>query len=242
MALRKNSTVGTAPVPASGNGSTVAQTSATPIKIARIGAYEIFDKCIRRAENLLKIHSTAHGKKGKPEEYLADIHRAAIVLAISALDAFIRSFVVLRVISIVADKQRAIPPMLGERIKSLLKPDSLLEAARKDDLLERVEKALRKSFERESFQGTRLIAESLRLVGYDNIFHDVAIEAEENEETLCQRLDEFTNRRHVIAHNGDYDLTQNPPTEKPITKREAKECINVVKLVASNINKLGLKS
>ena len=56
--------------------------------------FEVFNYCIERAENLIKIHQAAHGKKTKPEKYLADAHRAAIVLSISALDAFIRTFVI----------------------------------------------------------------------------------------------------------------------------------------------------
>src|SRR5436305_1188815 len=99
-------------IPKSGNGSAVAQSVTPPPAPVPVGAHDIFEKCIKRAENLLKIHSLAHGKKGKPEESLADTNRAAIVLAISALDAFIRSFVIARVISIVADKKKDIPPQL----------------------------------------------------------------------------------------------------------------------------------
>lgn len=208
-----------------------------------IGSFEIFLCCIERAENLLKIHQAAHGKKrAKPERYLADAHRAAIVLAISALDAFIRSFVIMRVRSILGDKTVTIPGPLADRIKSFLTGDALLEAARKDDLLDRVEKAFRNDFEKKSFQGTSQITESIKLVGYNDVFHDIAISAGENEDTMRQRLDRFTNRRHVIAHRGDYDLTQNPPREQSITKKDAEECIKAVTLIATHINKLGLQS
>jgi hypothetical protein len=205
-------------------------------------SFDIFTHCIERAQNLLKIHEAAHGRKAKPERYLADAHRAAVVLAISALDAFIRSFVIERVRSLLANKSATLPGPLADRIKSFLKDDALLEAARKDDLLDRVEKAFREDFEKKSFQGTRQITESLKLIGHSDVFHAVAMSAEENEDTLRRCLDGFTNRRHMIAHRGDYDLSQNPPREFPITKKEAQECIKIVGLVAAHINKLGEQS
>jgi len=227
-------------------GGTATQPTATPtLKNVKsngtISSFEIFNFCIERSKNLLKIHQAAHGKKAKPEKYLADAHRAAIVLSISALDAFIRSFVVARIRSLVGDKAATLPGPLADKIKNFLKDDALLEAARKDDLLDRVEKAFRKDFERQSFQGTRQITESLKLIGYDDVFHDIAISAGQNEDTMRECLDRFTDRRHVIAHRGDYDLSQNPPVEQHITKEDSKKCIKVVSLVATHINKLGSK-
>lgn len=224
--------------------ATATESSTTsPAKISKNGkgmdSLGIFHCCIERARNLLKIHEAAHGKKAKPEKYLADAHRAAIVLAISALDAFVRSFVVTRVRTLLANKTATLPESLGTRIKSFLKDDSLLEAARKDDLLDRVEKAFRDDFEKRSFQGTRQITESLKLVGYDDVFHSVAISAEANEDTLRHRLDRFTDRRHAIAHRGDYDLSENPPREQPITKKDAEDCIKTVSLIAEHVHKLG---
>jgi hypothetical protein len=201
---------------------------------------EIFDRCIERANNLLKIHETAHGKKkAKPAKYLADAHRAAIVLAISALDAFVRSFVISRVRKILANRKADLPPALAAQIKAYLKDDVLLEAARKDDLLDRVEKAFAEDFERRSFQGTKQISESLKLVGFDNVFHEVAISAKENEDNLRDSLNKYTKRRHAIAHRGDYDLTTSPPCEQAIKKPDAQHCIKVVTTVARHIAKLG---
>jgi hypothetical protein len=227
------------------------RTATTPPKLptsnirkleAATSSLDIFNHCIDRAKNLVKIHEAAHGKKrAKPERYLADSHRAAIVLAISALDAFIRSFVITQIRILLANRATALPDGLAGRIKGFLKEDGLLEAARKDDLLERVEKAFRDNFEKSSFQGTRQISESLKLVGYDDIFHSVAISAGENEDTLRSRLDEFTDRRHGIAHRGDYDLSQNPPRERAVTKKDAEECIKIVSIIAKHIDEIGQK-
>jgi len=202
---------------------------------------DIFFRCIERAQNCIKIHEAAHGRQARPEPFLSDAHRAAIVLAISALDSFVRSFVTSNVRRVLGDKTSPIPAALNTRIKSYLKDDDLLEAARKDDLLDRVERALRADFEKRSFQGTKSITEAFELLGHKDIFHEVARSAGVNEEDLRERLDGFTQRRHDIAHRGDYDISQNPPLEYAVTKKDAEDCIKIVETVAIHIDKVGVK-
>lgn len=201
--------------------------------------FRIFELCIGRAKNLLRIFEKAHGKKSKPERFLADAHRAAIVLAISALDAYIRTYVITKIREILANKHGSLPPGLAERIKSFLKDEGLLEAARNDDLLDRVEKAFKKDFEKKSFQGREVIAASMQLVGINDVFHEVAVIASKNEDTLKSDLDRFTTRRHIIAHRGDYDLEQVPPREMTVTKTDAEECIRLVSLIVTTIETMG---
>lgn len=205
-------------------------------------SFDIFELCVARARNLIKLHEAAHGKAGKPEKYASDAHRAAIVLAVAALDAFVRDFVIRRTRTLLANKAQALPEALKIQIKKFMKDDDLLDAARKDDLLERVDKAFRSDFEKQSFQGTKNIEEQFRIVGYDDIFHQVAIDAGLNEDTLRADIDKFTKRRHVIAHRGDYDLDQRPPPENDITKKDAEDCVRLVCRVAKHIHELGLTS
>lgn len=205
----------------------------------KLTSYDVFRLCIERAKNLIKLHKAAHGKQAKPEKYMADAHRAAIVLAVSALDAFVRTFIITRTRVLLARKDQVLPNSLRDRIKRFLKEDDLLDAARKDDLLDRVERAFTNDFSRRSFQGTKNIAEYMQLVGYDNIFHEVAMKAGVNEDTLCADLNKFTERRHLIAHRGDYDLNENPPKQNLVTKKDAEECIKTVDLVAKCMYELG---
>jgi hypothetical protein len=218
---------------------TTAKTPAVLLTEKTLNSYDIFELCIQRARNLVRLHKAAHGKAGKPEKYTSDAHRAAIVLAVSALDAFVRDLVIARTRTLLASKQTGLPPALSAEIRKFLKDDVLLEAARKDDLLERVEKAFRSDFERRSFQGTKNIEEQLKLVGYENVFNEVAVKGRVNEDTLRADLDRFTERRHAIAHRGDYNLTENPPKENVVTKKDAEDCIRLMCLIARNIDKLG---
>ncbi len=170
---------------------------------------------------------------------MADAHRAAIVLAVSALDAFIRMFVLAKIRELLTDQNKILSDTLTKKITTYIRPEDLLEAARKNDLLDRVEKAFRNELEKISFQGTKKISECISWVGYKDIFHDIALKAKVNEDSLKTNLDEFTQRRHTIAHNGDYDLSQNPPVENVITKTHVEDCIKLVEKIANHINEIG---
>jgi hypothetical protein len=221
---------------------TVSQTVRTRSSSKPITSFGIFELCIQRARNLVKLHEAAHGKAGKPERFTSDAHRAAIVLAISALDAFVRDFVITRVSVLLATKSLSLPSSLSAQILKFVDQAALLDAARKDDLLDRVEKAFRSDFEKKSFQGTKIIDEHMRWVGYEDIFRDLASKAGTNESNLKAELNKFTQRRHAIAHRGDYDLNENPPKENVITKKDAEDCIRLVCLVATHMHGLSAAS
>ncbi|MBI3853120.1 MAG: hypothetical protein HY298_22955 [Verrucomicrobia bacterium] len=204
-----------------------------------LDAHAVFKLCIGRANNLLKIHETAHGKsQSRPEAYLADAHRAAIVLAISALDAYVRTCCLERIRMILVDRKKPLPGPLANEIKRLIKDDHLLEAARMDDLLSRVDKAFWQEFQRKSFQGVKNITDCLQIAGFTDVFHEVAVSISINEDNLKIELTRFTERRHAIAHQGDYDLSQNPPVESSIRKKDALDCIKLVSQIAATIHKL----
>ncbi len=137
-----------------------------------------------------------------------------------------------------SDTKKPINTDLKEYLKKLLNQDELLDAARNYNLLEKVEQAVKEDFEKKSFQGEWKITFYLKMVGYDNIFSAVAVKADINESNLKRKLNVFTNRRHIIAHSGDYDLNQTPHKENDINKKYAKECIDIVKLFASKIHEI----
>jgi hypothetical protein len=221
--------------------SVACSTSGSPPPTPRsipLTPYDIFERSIERATNLLRIHKEAHGKVSRPLAFLADAHRAAIVLAVAALDAFIRTLVVEKIVAKIADHAQPVPEKLREQAKELLGQEGLFDAARKGDLGSRLEKEFRRQFEGKSFQGVKNIEDALGLVGHEKVFCTIARSASVNEENLKVAVGRFTKRRHIIAHCGDYDLTQSPPIENKISKEDVEECIKVVKRVAKEINKL----
>jgi hypothetical protein len=209
-----------------------------PPSVVPTTPYTIFEASVKRASNLIEIHALAYGAKGKPPGPMTDALRAAVVLAVSALDAYIRTLVIDRIVATVADPKKKVPDKLREKIKGCLGHDVIFEAARQGDFSSKVEKAMRDEFDDQSFQGVKKIVEAMRLVGHEDIFEKIAEAAGINEKQLKSTIGTFTDRRHIIAHCGDYDLNQNPPKEKKLLKEEVLECIRTVKLIAREINKL----
>lgn len=205
-------------------------------------AYHIFQHSITRSKNLLQIHEDAHGKQAKPEKYLSDIHRAAVVLAISALDAFVCQFVTGRITILLSDNTKEIPGALLNKIKEATeksKPTLILDAVKQNNIRQIIEKMLHEEFEKKTFQGTESIASCLKIVGYEDIFNTIASKAKMHEGDLKKHLNEYTNRRHTIVHRGDFDASENPPkTENPITKTYANNCIKLIEKIAKQINEL----
>jgi hypothetical protein len=202
-----------------------------------LSSYDIFNKCIKRANNLVNFHKENEKETGKEEHY-CDAYRAAIVLSISALDAFVRTLVIEKVKNILLNSTQQLNGGLRDYLKNLLNQDKLLDAARNYNLLETVEKALREDFEKKSFQGEWKITQFMELVGHPDIFKQVSIKAELNETTMTNKINKFTKRRHTIAHSGDYRLNQTEQTENDIDKDYANDCINIVCAFAKNLNEI----
>jgi hypothetical protein len=220
-------------------GRTSTTGSATPPpKVSPTTPITVFQRSIERAENLLAIHKIAHDGTSALNIWLADVYRASIVLAVSALDAYIRTLVVNKVLTILRDVNKTVPLKLREQLKQLISQDDFLDAARVGDISTRVEKALKDKFEDSSFQGVNKITEAMKLVGREDIFKEVARSASMNEQELKENLGRYTKRRHIIAHCGDYDMTQSPPNENIIKKKDAADCIKLMRQVAHQIDKL----
>lgn len=204
-------------------------------KSFNLTSYDIFTKCIKRATNLVNFHKDNETDTGKEEHY-CDAYRAAIVLSISALDAFVRTLVIEKVKDILLNSTQNLKDNFRDYLKNLLNQDKLLDAARHYNLLEQVETALREDFEKKSFQGDWKITHYMNLVGHSEIFKKVAIKAELNENTMTEKINKFTKRRHTIAHSGDYKLNQTEQTENTIDKSYANDCIDTVSKFAKNLN------
>lgn len=202
----------------------------------KLTPYDIFERCIKRAQNLIDFHSDDKGSE--KEEHFCDAYRAAIVLSISALDAFIRSIVTEKINNILLDNTKELPDKLSVYLKNLLNQDKLLLAARKYNLHEVVDKHIKEDFGTKSFQGEWKIKTFMELVGYQNIFKQVSEKADISETNLMKKLETYTQRRHVIAHSGDYDLNNTEQKENDITKMFAQDCVNLVSKFTKYVNEI----
>lgn len=202
-------------------------------------SYGVFKKCIKRAENLIHVNESTKSNDSVniEETHYCDCYRACIVLSISALDAFIRKMLITKIINKLSSEE-PLNKELSEYIKKILNNDELLMAARKFDLLDRVEKAIKAEFEKQSFQGDRKISNFMKYLGYENIFLEVSKKKDVNEGNLRKDINLYTERRHVIAHCGDYKLNQTPIIENSIDREFAESCIKAVSDFAKAINEI----
>jgi hypothetical protein len=218
--------------------SSLAGTPPPAPSAAPVTPQSIFERSMKRAENLFQLHKNSKASSGSINSQYSDACRAAIVLAIAALDAHVRTFVVEKILTKLADLNQPVPTKLKEHAKDFLGHDGLFDAARHGDLGSRLEKAFRESFEEKSFQGVKNIEDAMKLIGHENVFHTIACLASVNEDHLKRDLGRFTKRRHIIAHCGDYDINQTPPKENDITDDDVRQCIKTVRLMAEEIRKL----
>lgn len=201
-------------------------------------AYKIFNSSIKRAENLLKINVDAKNKKlSISEDKLLDSYRAVIVLSISALDAYIKTFLIVEIRQRLNAK--TLSPDLKKYIKEeLFNKDTLHQYVLEANFFEKVIERFDDDFEKKSFQGQKSIEKYMSLAGFNQVFKLISKSADKSVDNLLSDIEKFTQRRHLIVHCGDHDLNQTTLTENKISVSEASECIKLVSLIANEIHKL----
>lgn len=201
-------------------------------------AFMIFNSSIKRADNLLNINLDSRSKKVSiPEDKLLDSYRAVIVLSISALDAYVKTFLIVEI------KQRLDSKNLSGDLKKYIKEelfnkDTLHQFVLDNNFYDKVIERFDEDFEKKSFQGQKSIDKYMSLAGFNQIFKLISKSADKSADNLLSDIEKFTQRRHLIVHCGDHDLNQTSLTENKICIEDASECIKLVSLIANEIHKL----
>jgi hypothetical protein len=201
-------------------------------------AFKIFNSGIKRAENLLRINvDSKNNKLPISEDKLLDSYRAVIVLSISALDAYIKTFLIVEI------KKSLIEKNLSSDLKRYIKEDlftkdTLHQFVLENNFYEKVIEKFDEDFEKRSFQGQKSIDKYMKLAGVNQVFKLVANSADRSVDNLLSSIENFTQRRHLIVHCGDHDLTQTELTENKIAEKDASDCIKLVRLIVKEIHKI----
>lgn len=199
--------------------------------------YDIFLRCIKRAENLINFHSE---DKNPDEEHFCDAYRASVVLTIAALDAYARTVAIAKIKEKIARKLKAKDP-LRDYLKKIMTHDSLLESALNESFLTEIEAQISNDFHQKSFQGHENISEYMNLAGYPNIIGIVAKKKNLHEDILKADINKYTKRRHTIAHNGDYATNQTPYKELEIDKKFAQSCLALISDFTKTLDEIFFK-
>jgi hypothetical protein len=201
-------------------------------------AFKIFNSGIKRAENLLKINvDSKNNQLAISEDKLLDSYRAVIVLSISALDAYIKTFLIVVIKKSLNEKNLSLE--LKKYIKEdLFTKDALHQVVLESNFYEKIIEKFDEDFEKKSFQGQKSIDKYMKIAGVDQVFKSVARSADKNIDILLGSVERFTQRRHEIVHCGDHDLSQTELTENKICEKDASDCIKLVTLIVNEIHKI----
>lgn len=201
-------------------------------------AFKIFKSGIKRAENLLKINIGSDSSTLPiSNDKLLDSYRAVIVLSISALDAYVKTFLIVEIKRSLNEKK--LSSDLKKYIKEeLFTKDTLHQHVLEDNFYEKVIEKFDEDFEKRSFQGQKSIDKYMKLAGLNQVFKLISNSADKSVDKLHAAIENFTQRRHLIVHCGDHDLTQTTLTENTITEKDASDCISLVTLLANEIHKI----
>jgi hypothetical protein len=201
-------------------------------------AFKIFKSGIKRAENLLKINIGSNSSALLiSNDKLLDSYRAVIVLSISALDAYVKTFLIVEIKRSLHEKK--LSSDLKKYIKEeLFNKDTLHQHVLEDNFYEKVIEKFDEDFEKRSFQGQKSIDKYMKLAGLNQVFKLISNSADKSVDKLHAAIENFTQRRHLIVHCGDHDLTQTILTENTISEKDASDCISLVTLIANEIHKI----
>lgn len=203
-------------------------------------AYDIFMKCISRADNLISFSRCVDNKKCETlcnNERISDCYRASIVLAVSAFDSFIRQTIISKVINeIIYKRDKKISEKLKRYIISKINFEDCFEEARKDNFYKYIENEINKDLNI-PFQNCEKISYYFDILGYKQIFNNVAKKINEHKDNVIENFNKYMYRRHSIVHSGDYNNEQTGEIKEiEIDIVFAKKCIEFIKKITLAIN------
>jgi hypothetical protein len=181
------------------------------------GTPPAFERTLERVDALLTMHRSAHGGAGRPYRHWGDVLRGAVVLSLAALDACVMELIV-----------QAVPPLaktgqLGTVVQSWIKDNAktVMACFAEPDPTMALGDLARGQLSNLTFQRAHVIEAQLRTT-----LHCPAPWAEARRllnqprryptnDAVKDALDEYVQRRHRIAHDGDVDHGRTRPITRP---------------------------
>ncbi len=171
-------------------------------------AIQAFDATIKRARAVLQAHERLRGPgRGKRPRSHADVLRAAVVITVSAMDAYFHDKILENVRRVV----RKTAPNFPQQLVKLLAEDSkaeqivskFLKISMASRPLAHIRTEVRKSLSERAFQDPGKIDWGMKIIGVNNFWRDAARKAELTEKQLKDSVQKYVRRRNEIVHQGD---------------------------------------
>lgn len=192
-------------------------------------AHEAFRETIKRARAFAELHEELC-PVGKPRHEYADILRAAVVFAVSAMDAYLHDKILEKVTPLViARKGKQLPGKLVEIIKDEATHERLLEIIFEERPPAHLATLVRKHISDLTFQNAGKIEGALKVLGLDDVWYQVGTRLGVGKEKARGFVQAYVDRRHAIVHEGDLGKAKKIRHRlAKITRPYAKKCVSDV--------------
>jgi len=159
-------------------------------------------------------------------EAMGDLLRAALVMAVSAMDAYFHAKIVRWVVTHSRNPS-------SHLLKQKITVEDFLSALQRTKKLTALQSAIKRTLSYQSLQDPDKIAEALRLIGVSDFWDRIAKDGEDKTE-LRTRLKQIVGRRHQIAHEGDLSQSKKARNRsRPICQKEVVDAVDFISEVVT---------
>jgi hypothetical protein len=190
-----------------------------------------FRRTLDRVDGLILLHRSL-GRRGKPSREQQDLLRAAVVLALSALDAMIVECIIEKL------PEATRRGVLGQRVEKWVKenPGRWLKMLAYDSPHDELAQFVSAELSMTAFQRPAMIEDYFNTILRFDVPWQVAgsrIDGKMSGDDLKTHLNRFSDRRNLIAHKGDVKSGKRTP--EPITRRWVETHLTYVRVTGETI-------
>jgi hypothetical protein len=197
-------------------------------------AIDLFRISIARVRDLIDVHNSLKAQASSVLD-LSDMLRAALVLAVSALDYYIHEVVRIGMLEIHRGP-RPEPPGFSRFQISLGSARAGINAGQNIDSW--LEDEIRQRHSYKSFQQPEAIADAIRLISDKKLWEEVSTNMGSPARSIKQQLSLIVDRRNKIAHEADIDPTLSIGNRWPIDELLVNEAVDFIEQVVESIHNI----
>jgi len=197
-------------------------------------AIDLFRISIGRVRDLTAVHNSLKAQASSVLD-LSDMLRAALVLAVSALDYYIHEVVRSGMLEIHRGL-RPEPPGFSRFQISLGSARAGINAGQNMDSW--LEDEIRQRHSYKSFQQPDAIADAIRLICDKKLWEEVSTNMSRPAKDIKQQLNLILDRRNKIAHEADIDPTLSIGNRWPIDELLVNEAVDFIEQVVESIDNI----
>jgi hypothetical protein len=197
-------------------------------------AIDLFRISIGRVRDLTAVHNSLKAQASSVLD-LSDMLRAALVLAVSAVDYYIHEVVRIGMLEIHRGL-RPEPPGFSRFQISLGSARAGINAGQNMDSW--LEDEIRQRHSYKSFQQPDAIADAIRLICDKKLWEEVSTNMSRPAKDIKQQLNLILDRRNKIAHEADIDPTLSIGNRWPIDELLVNEAVDFIEQVVESIHNI----